>query len=91
MTLAGCPGDHEDLKGRVARRAPSDEREAFRVAIEEGVVTQMGAEGERYDYILFEGEARMLYHGGQGRVRVLWGGQPPQRLVCSGANHPGPS
>lgn len=40
------------------------------VAIEEGVLTpeeaskrqmkQMGAEGERYDYIIFEAEARML-------------------------------
>ena len=63
VCLAGRPG--------YTRRDPVPASyDALPVALEEGVLTpeevlrrqmkQMGAEGERYDYILFESEARML-------------------------------
>ena len=54
-------------------RSPSPERggwEIYPIEVEEGMFSpekvlkrqmkQMGAEGERYDYVVFEGDARML-------------------------------
>lgn len=70
-TLVGREGEQGNALGEEgATRTPEEGWEAYPVAIEEGVLApeevlhrqlkQMGAEGERYDYILFEGEARML-------------------------------
>ena len=72
VCLAGRPlrPDDDPIPGHPS---PSPEREgwpAYPIEVEEGVLTpeevlkrqmkQMGAEGERYDYVMFEGDGRLL-------------------------------